>query len=178
MPNWCEGPIKIRGKYENVKKFLTEGVNIYKDTWNGEERISEAVPREKWLAIEEGVKNNVTNIFRHYNEPDLYTNDWVYIEETKRAFITDFDIDLDKDDDPVVAVANFAQAWGIRPEEFAKLAEKYEVDFRLYGIDGSMGFFEEYEILDNGKTINDLGPKNWLSYSEFKWLCPFPFMGG
>lgn len=176
MPNWCEGTIKIRGKYENVKRFLTEGVNICKYTWNGKEYVSEAVPRDKWLSIEEHADLNVTTISRRYNNPDFAG--MVYIEGTKRAFITDFDINLDKDEDPVIAVASFAQAWGIRSEEFAKLAEQYEIDFRLYGIDGSMGFFEEYEILDNGKTINDLGPKNWLSYSEFKWLCPFPFMGG
>lgn len=177
MPNWCEGTIKIRGKYENVKRFLTEGVNIYAEKCVDGKWVTEVVSRDRWHCVFEQ-NDNDTVIFRDFKDPDLSNINWVYIEETSRAFITDFDITLYKDRDPIIAVANFAQAWGIRTEEFAKLAEKYEVDFRLYGIDGSMGFFEEYEILDNGKTINDLGPKNWLSHSEFKWLCPFPFMGG
>ena len=29
MPNWCEGKLKIRGKLDDIKKFLNEGVNLY-----------------------------------------------------------------------------------------------------------------------------------------------------
>lgn len=29
MPNWCEGSIKIRGKFENVKLFCKEVFRVY-----------------------------------------------------------------------------------------------------------------------------------------------------
>lgn len=29
MPNWCEGSLRIRGKYEDVIRFFKEGINAY-----------------------------------------------------------------------------------------------------------------------------------------------------
>ena len=51
-----------------------ENFNARTDCCKADDRIrpSEVVPREKWLAIEEDDKNNVTNIFRHYNNIKLY----------------------------------------------------------------------------------------------------------
>ena len=29
MPNWIEGSLKVRGNYENVKRFFLDGTNDY-----------------------------------------------------------------------------------------------------------------------------------------------------
>ena len=37
MPNWCKGNLKIRGKKENIIRFLKEGTSLLDGFWEPKE---------------------------------------------------------------------------------------------------------------------------------------------
>ena len=170
MPNWCEGSMKLRGKPENILKFVKEGLDLY----CGDDAT--LVDKSLWLNLVEGPDYAQID-FINRNIPPYES---IYINGTKRAFIRSDDhnyIYFRTDQDSVIVAFAIKQAWGYRPEEFRKIAQKYQVDIRLYGIECGGGFIEEYEILDNGETFNDLSPV-YSTYNEYEWECPFPWIGG
>ena len=169
MPNWCEGTIKVRGKTENIVKWLKEGLNVYdylvmddialdKDIW-------------QYIHEEDGYITIDLNLNSRGND--------IFIEETTRAFVTaDQTWTLPVNDQLTsIIYLKFRQAWSIKPIEFVKLAKKYQLDFNLYGIESRCGYIDAYEIFNNGEAIVD-NSKTFALYSDFFWECPFPWMGG
>ena len=171
MPNWCEGTIKIRGKTENIVKWLKEGLNKYEFDYETNEL--KPIDKDIWQYIHE--EDGIISI-----ELDLDSRGQdVAIEETTRAFITSdqvWNLGTNESLNPIIYL-NFRQAWGIRPIEFVKLAKKYKLDFNLYGIERGAGRIDAYEIFNNGEAVVD-NSKIFAFYSDFFWECPFPWMGG
>lgn len=170
MPNWCEGSLKLRGKTENIMRFINEGLNVYTGP-----AYSELLDKKDWLEIIDNGK-----------ELEIYFNhDTIYVEDTKRAFINleyskichKNDVILTKDDDDQIAVFDISQAWGFRNEDWLAIAEKYDLNIKLYGIEQGMGFVEDLLICDHGKTMIDNSP-NFYDYKDFLWNCPLPWFGG
>lgn len=158
MPNWCEGSIKVRGKRDKVKNFLINGVNRY--YWNIETRTSEIVPKDDVVFVKED----------EWGATEIEVRD-AYIEGTRRAFIDNLYAYLDDED--VCVAGHFRQAWCIDGVDFDKLKDKWDVDFRLYGIERGMEFAQEV-IAERGKELED----ETFKYGDFIWECPFPYMGG
>ena len=170
MPNWCEGSLKVRGKPADILRFVKEGLNVYTDSMDA------PMDKDLWLKIKN--YGNEVIIFFDYNNIPKYSS--IYIEGTVRAFIlweslNDIFVDVTKQIEMVPF--GFKQAWGINPEEFVPIADKYDLDIRLYGIENGMGFVQDYEILDRGQNIINRAPI-YASYDEYEWDCPFPWMGG
>lgn len=171
MPNWCEGSLKVRGKKKDILKFFTEGVNAYKGHWENDRYIKEVQPKSECFRVEEDSEE--TNIY--------YKDDFTYIEGTKRAFLTDEDryvcIPNDEPEDKtLVVVTKVSQAWDLRVEDWIDISKKYKLDLKLYGIDKGWGFDRAIEIW-NGTVIQNYAT-TYKNYDEFKWNCPFPWMGG
>ena len=172
MPNWCSGSLKLRGQYENLVKFLTEGLNEYNCEWNDEKQqsVETVVPKDKWIhRIEEygeaGAREFVMEI-----EP----GEWVYVEGTKRAFITSDYIDVAENE--IIAAVEISQAWDFRVDNWIDISKKYGLDIKLWGVDHGGNFMHEIEIV-KGEVVSDIS-KHWDNYNDFLWECPLPWLGG
>lgn len=172
MPNWIEGSLKLRGPYENVKKFFQTGLNIYSHKWNEKDEKDECtpIPREQWCKTYED---------DGYFEFTILDDQWVYVENTRRAFITgEHEIYFykpsksDKEDCIVAMVVH--QAWAFDEDDWVEIAKKYNVDVRLYGLECGMTYGTEIEIKRDGTVL-----KNYdFTYMDWNWDCPFPWKGG
>lgn len=157
MPNWIEGTMKVRGTKDNIVKFFTEGTNKYK--FNYETCEMDLQPKD-YISI------------REYDDGTEIDLGECYIEGTRRAFIDYCNAYL-YDDEECIATADIRQAWSFEAEDFEALKEKWDLDFRLFGIECGMEFAQEV-IAERGKEVVD----NCIDYADFRWECPFPNMGG
>ena len=162
MPNWIEGTMKLRGKKENIRRFFLEGVEPHVG-WEGnyKECIRDCTDE---LEIR----------FEFEAEP--------WIIDTRRAFITSDYVCLDLEDgkEDGVACVNIKQAWSFEARgredrrKWQAIAEKYDLDIRLFGIEQGGQFAQELICFRDGeRTIG-----KYIEYEDWDWECPFPRMGG
>lgn len=154
MANWMEGSLKLRGKSDDILRFLNEGLK------NKPEIVEET---EEHYGI-------------YFGSPDC--QELIYILDTDRAYVNSYavsEITLDKGNNVVLCIS-VQQAWDFRVEDWIKTAMKYDLDVRLFGIEGLGGFMHHIDIL-NGEVVLD-ECLNYGSYESFVWNCPFPWMGG
>ena len=172
MANICEGSIKLRGKAENLIRFLTERL---KGNYSGN---TLRIETEKEICEEYGVENGVMVIYEIKDMDDLtYSITNSKGEEIASAYsMGPYNI-LEYDKPTNVIVMHLECRWNIDYKEFVKLAKKYKIDIRLYGIDRLSLFVEEYEILENGNTVKDLS-RVFEEEDDFWWACPTPWYGG
>ncbi|MBE7394606.1 hypothetical protein [Pasteurella multocida] len=128
MPNWCKGNLKIRGKIEDVKKFLDE--QIYK---KGE------VILEKDEIKLSGVDGHLKDTYR------------CFISAGKDGFHDEF---YARRDGNIIVIIPVQHAWGPYLPYFEELSEKYNVDFRFYGYERGLEFNCEFEIIKGNITIH------------------------
>ena len=174
MPNWCEGSLKLRGKYEDILRFWQEGVNAYSYSADrNNERGTDLIPKEEWYEIEEW--EDSTTIANH-----ISSSCWIYIEGTKRAFVDDsfcsYTILKDSSGKAIMAIP-FRQAWAIRQQDWVDIANKYNLEIKIYAIESGMGFYCSFHVLSDGAILEN----NFCQtdkYEDFVWNCPFPWMGG
>ena len=161
MPNWCEGSIKVRGRFEDVVKFFKEGIHCWNVKWEND-GISEAINPD---GIEYAPDED-------YVEVDIKTT--AHIDGTRRAFLDEQDIYIHKrEDGNAIAVANIRQAWGFDTDSYAKISKNYDIDIRLYGFECGMCFNQEVEVIRGEVTID-----NEIKFADYGWECPMPKMGG
>ena len=169
MPNWCEGSLKVRGKTEDILRFVKEGIEAYKKIGGA------AVETKEWLEIQED--STVIDIcFNH--TATLY----FYVANTTKAFLNFRHLivewySLEKDSTDEICIFCIAQAWGFRKDEWAEIAKKYNLDIKLYGIEQGMGLEEDIWIFDHGTRVEDHS-KLYKDYKNFLWECPLPCLGG
>lgn len=168
MPNWCEGTVKVRGKLENVKRFLLKGLNVYSYFDNDTPE-----PKEQWMSIEENKK---------YGYYQIDFDESAYVEGTSRAFVSSENAcpvlycESEQSENNVVSVMHVRQAWGFRENEWCEISKKYGIDIKLYGIERGMMFIENIEIIAGEITKNE--SHEYETYEEWVWECPFPNLGG
>lgn len=160
MPNWIEGTLKLRGKRDNIKRFLDNGLEA--SSWFDEE----SEPIEHYVVDESGV-NYIEYSF--HDEP--------HIKGTRRAFITGDYVYMD--DDEGVVTLNIKQAWSFNSggedlDKWQKISKEYDLDLRLYGIECGVQFCHEIIITKHGENVVE----NVIQYEDWEWECPFPNMGG
>lgn len=166
MPNWIQGSLKVRGSYDNVKNFFVKGLNAY--------RGNEMLDKKDWvLDIDE------------YNEPgerefsmDIKPDTWVYVEDTRRAFVTSnhicfYEGAYKENPSLVVAACEINQAWCFEEDDWASISKEYNVDIRLWGLEQGVQFGQEIEIID-GEVIKN----EEFKYDDWDWDCPLPWFGG
>lgn len=174
MPNWCEGSLKLKGKYEDILRFWQEGVNAYSYSVDrNNERGTDLIPKAEWYEIEE--YEGSTIIANH-----IASSCWIYIEDTKRAFVLDdfYVYDIHKLENGMAIMAlPFKQAWTIQQHDWEDIAAKYNLEIKIWAVESGMGFWCTFHVLSDGVII-DNNFHQTDKYEDFIWNCPFPWMGG
>lgn len=157
MPNWIEGTLKLRGKHDNIHRFIKEAIMPSRMF---------GVIVEKEYVIDRSDDEDIDVTIK--NEP--------YIAGTRRMFIQDCDVRMWGVFG--VAVFDIKQAWSFSStqedlETLQKIAHTYDVDVRLYGIERGMEFTQEVIVTAKGVEKNEV-----KVYEDWDWECPFPNMGG
>lgn len=164
MPNWCEGNLKIRGKKENIIKFLEEGTSLL----DGFCEPKEIKPK---LEVNEYDEIEIKNINK---EKDI---NCLYIKGTTRYFIDPIENEIYihhiDEDEQVIYLENFKAAWNINADELRKISETYNIDIKIYGFECGMKFNQDIEII-KGKIIKDVV----ITFTDYEWECIEPNIGG
>ena len=169
MPNWCEGTLKVRGTFENVRRWLKECLTVYdivrKEDKNGHDYYDN-VPNADKIAFQYDDDES--------DEMYIYIRNDAHIKGTRRNFVKSDEYWVyhgnDKD---CIAVLNFKAAWGIETEPFADMSEKYCVNFRLHGYEMGMQYNQEVIVM-GGEVVKNEETK----FDNYDWECPFPLLGG
>lgn len=176
MPNWISGTLKVRGKYEDVKKFYTEGVERVETKWDikQQDTFYVEIPKDEWMEVHESGETGQRECLITFKNGGNY-GDWTYVKDTKRAFISSNEIWFYENGrgEPVIGISQINKAWEFKEEDWIDISKSYNVDIRLFGFECGMQFGEEIEII-NGKTTL----YKTIKYDDWNWECPFPDMGG
>ena len=161
MPNWIEGTMKLRGKREDIKRFLDNELDV--SSYHGEKR-----------SIEEQVQCNSGDEYTEYTFKDE-----PYIKGTRRAFVTDDYLYMDGDEEIVCIKIKQAWSFDVTPDDrelalWKDNAHKYNIDIKLYGVECGAQFCQEVIALKNSDRVIN----NVIGYEDWCWDCPFPNMGG
>lgn len=150
MPNWIEGTLKLRGKAEDLIRFVDNGIDGNVNKEDGSDYVS------------------------YYIGEDIYVND------SRRVFTDhDFYLDISKKSEKnQVVTIPIKQAWSFTPYEGAEqrwidLAKKYNLDIRLQGFECGLQFYQDVEIVNGVLVRNDE-----KQYADWDWECPMPRLGG
>ena len=154
MPNWIKGTMKLRGKREDVMRFLD----------------NEIEPNSSDKACVERTVDDDFVEYTFFNNP--------HVKGTRRMFFDDQTIYME-DDDASVCI-DVRQAWSFSPREgkedlqlLEDFTKKYNIDIKLFGIESGFCFTQEVIVIRGCRAIN-----NVKQYEDWFWDCPFPIMGG
>lgn len=168
MPNWCGGVIKIRGKRENLKAFLKD-ILIPTSFWGS--RLKYEI-EETDYSITFGVKERHKDLYDAYEEVS-----W-YLQGTRSAFIIqnkriEFGFLRDEEEEQILTIEGFKQAWGIMPKDYLEFSKKHSVDIKIFGYEKGMEFTQEVEIIKGEVTKN-----KETEYKDYQWEVAFSQLGG
>lgn len=169
MPNWCEGKLKVRGKKENIMKWLSECVAVM------EPYVEKGKPLYEALIFKKDVNGVSIAYDAEFDELHIVVKRDAYIEGTRRNFVKKYENDFyfgTKDGKAVIALPVKA-AWALESEPYEGFSKKYGLDFRFYGYECGMEFNQEIEVVDGETTID-----REIQYDDYYWECPDPILGG
>ena len=163
MPNWSKGNLKIRGKKENIIKFLEEGTSLLDGFWE---------PKE----IKPEIEINDCDEIEIKNLNKLKGIDCLYIKGTHRNFIEPvkneiYIHDIDEKEQ-IICLENFKAAWGIDADALRVISARYDIDLKIYGFECGMEFNQDIEII-KGKIIKD----EEIKFVDYVWECIEPYIG-
>lgn len=164
MPNWCKGNLKIRGKKENIIKFLTEGTSLLDGFW----KLKEIKPE---IEVNDCDEIEIKNIDK------VKGIDFLYIKGTRRHFIDPIENEIyihnTDEKEAVICLENFKAAWGIDTEALRVISKRYSIDFKIYAFESGMEFNQDIEII-KGKIVKD----EEIKFKDYVWECIEPNIGG
>jgi hypothetical protein len=160
MPNWCEGTLKVRGEQENIKRFLTEGL----EAQNYGAAIAQMVGKpveEKLIEVEESEYSFTVR-----------AEEGFYLKGSRRHFIEGKEIEWYLDND-VLVIPDFKAAWGIDPLTLVDVSNKYQIDLNIYAYERGMEFNQRIEVHKGNLIKNEE-----IKFDDYAWECPEPHIGG
>lgn len=165
MPNWCKGILKIRGKKENIIKFLEEGTSLLDGFW----KPKEIKPEIQLIDDEEYIE------IKNINTEKQIDN--LYIKETRRHFIEPVESEIYiyrlDEEEQMICLKNFKAAWGIEADALRAISSRYDIDIKIYGFESGMQFNQDIEIV-KGRILKD----NEIQFKDYIWECIDPELGG
>lgn len=100
-----------------------------------------------------------------------------WIKDSRRHFVGDgggiYSYIDDEDENAVAVFDSFKAAWVIDKEPFASMAKKYRIDIRVEGFDRGTELHQIIEADRDGSVT-----ENRIEYSDWRWECPCPEVGG
>ena len=163
MPYWGEEKLKVRGKPEDIKRWVEECLHCYTTNWLGDGAHTELVK----------------GAVRFEHDPDseemyLYVDKSAHIEGTRRNFIEKGEyVDFCEESKKSILVVNMKAAWNIEEQPYIEMSKKYNLDFRVYGYEMGMEFNKEIEIVEG-----EIATYRLIQFKDYKWECPDPKLGG
>lgn len=162
MPNWLEGVVKFRGKYNNIKKFLEEElIEVDMDFTQDPpvSIISNSVTTDEYGDIQGiSVSNTWFKTFRR-----------AYISEMWSYSIYEDDGSKDK-----IFCANVKSAWNLSIEEVLEVAKLYHIDIKGHMFESGMCFERDFEVDRNGNILKDED----IEHNNYTWDSLNPLIGG
>ena len=154
MPNWSEGVLKVRGKYENVIKFFKE--NLHTVDFFG-------MDVESALTIE------------YYDDSvGMSLKKTAHIKGTHRNFTESDYISICRREDNTACVAiHIKGAWAIDSKPYVEMSNNYDVDIKIESFERGMEF-SQYILIEKGQLIED----KQIEYDDYEWECVNPLIGG
>ena len=158
MPNWCRGVLKVKGKQDNIMRFLKEGL-VSMNYGDDAIETSIEIVDDCWVDIKGG--------------------SFFYLKGTHRQFIQSNFISCCLEDfeeggeEKVVAIEEMEGAWDIDTEGLRALSEEFNVDFKVYAFERGMEFNRDVEI-QKGKIIKN----EVIRFENYNWECINPNLGG
>lgn len=161
MPNWCEGRMKVRGKFTDVVSCLQ---NSFEGLKYG----------EKFAMIEAPENIKIDSEYIEDGEFEITFQKDVYVKDSRRAFVNgDCNVYAKDKDSQTVAVIKFKQACAVIADDYVEMSKSYNVDIRIQAFECGMQFSQDV-IIENGKITKDEETK----YDDWDWDCPVPDFGG
>ena len=155
MPNWCQGTLKVRGEYDNLKAFLENELK--------ECRYYGNPPEGSLLEVAETP-----------DYADITLRRMAHLKDTSRGFVEeDTDILLEKKAGKQIIFLAAQFAWDIKTEELLHLSRKYGVDLKITAFEQGAQFERDIEIVQ-GIIVLD----STKQYQDYAWMCPCPTVGG
>lgn len=163
MPNWCKGNLKVRGKKEDIKRFLEDGTCLLEGFWEVKE-------------IKPDIIINDCDEIEFKNKDKEKDRECLYIKGTRRHFIDPIEsyIQLyDSGEESIICLENFKSAWGIDSAALRIISKRYNIDFKIYAFEAGMEFNQDVEII-KGTIIKD----EEIQFEDYQWECIEPNLGG
>ena len=171
MPNWAEGNIRVRGKRENIIRYIQENLLPQYELQNNK---LETRP----LQVEETAGGYELTL-----EKNPETDDMVWFKDSSRQFLDfdgsyymngEFSDDAEHTNkDQVLYLPGFKGAWGIDTECFRKAAPEYKVDIRIFVWERGMEWSSISTFFRDGHVESDS-----RTYSDWLWESALPDYGG
>lgn len=154
MPNWSEGILKVRGKYENVIDFFNDNLEIV-DFFGNE------------------IKSALT-IDDYDDLVEISLKGKGYVKGTNRNFTkSDYIGIYRREDNTACAVIHIKGAWFIEPNPYIKMSKNHDVDIKIESFERGMEF-SQYILIEKGHLIEN----KYIEYDDYDWECPNPLLGG
>ena len=160
MPNWCTGDLKVRGKYKDIKEFLSKEMVILGGSPFNREYKEPIIDESCGIEIKVGNQGMwFRNAYRSYfeNNIDIWIDDEL------------------KESDSIITLnlGELQTAWGTDTESLTKLSKQYNLDFKIYAYERGMEFNIDFEV-HKGEVIKN----NEIKFDDYVWECTNPEIGG
>lgn len=155
MPNWCQGTLKVRGEYDNLKAFLENALDECSYYGNP--------PEGPLLEVAETPEY-----------ADITLRRMAHLKNTSRGFVEeDTDILLEKKTEKQIIFLAAQFAWDIKTEELQRLSQEYGVDLKITAFEQGVQFERDIEIVQGFVCLDST-----KKYQDYAWMCPCPTVGG
>ena len=141
MANWVKGKLKIRGKPEDIKRWVEECLHCYFTKWFRDGSYEDEL-------VDDAV------VFEHdpkAREMRLDTIEDAYIEGTKRNFVEKGVYgDSYREDEKPILVVSMKAVWNVDETPYIEMSKMYNVDqkcFLYYNIPVYVGFLDDFHKL-------------------------------
>lgn len=167
MPNWVEGTLKVRGKFEDVKRWAKENLIVYRMQIT---KDSDGHANFESVPVPDGVVFDDT----YSEEFEINVKEDAHIKDSRRHFVEPGEYLCFKyAERDTILVLRFKAAWAIDEDPFVEMSKHYGVDFRLYGCERGMEFNQEV-IIEHGEVVKN----DEIKFDDYEWECSFPDLGG
>ena len=151
MPNWIEGTLKIRGNVDNIRAFIENGLKPCAGIY----------------------ENDPDHFVQKIDNEEYSIASYTYIDNSRRMFVADdCEIFLWEGTDNIYYLP-IKQAWHFELSDFVYISKTYNLDLRIIGFEGGMGFDHEIEVINGEVTLDKSN-----NYNDYWWECPCPTLGG